>query len=77
MRKLWLTHATSFPAPIHEGTSVLWHLAFVLQWLQEHGTYHVERALLDVARIAMQVNLAKEIDHITPRAQQKHRAFVA
>jgi predicted DNA-binding transcriptional regulator AlpA len=77
MRKLWLTHATSFPAPIHEGTSVLWHLAFVLQWLQEHGSYHVERALLDVARIAMQVNLAKEIDHITPRAQQKRRAFVA
>jgi predicted DNA-binding transcriptional regulator AlpA len=77
MRKLWLTNATSFPAPIHEGNSALWHLAFVLQWLQERGTYNVERALLDVARTAMQVNLAKEIDHIAPRVQQKLRALVA
>jgi predicted DNA-binding transcriptional regulator AlpA len=77
MRKLWLAHPTNFPAPIHEGNSALWHLAFVLQWLQERGTYRVERALLEVARTAMQVNLAKEADHIAPRVQQELRELVA
>ena len=77
MRKLWLAHPTNFPAPIHEGNSALWHLAFVLQWLQERGTYHVERALLEVARTAMQVNLAKEADHIAPRIQKELRGLVA
>ncbi len=77
MRKLWLTHATTFPVPIHEGNSALWHLAFVLQWLKEHGTYCVNQALLEVAHTAMQVNLAKEADHMAPREQRKLRALVA
>ncbi len=77
MRKLWLTHVTAFPAPIHEGNSALWHLSFVLEWLRERGTYRVEQALLEVARTAMQVNLAKEADHMVPRVQRKLRALVA
>jgi hypothetical protein len=51
LRKLWLTHATNFPVPIHEGNSALWHLACVLRWLQDRGTYRVEQTLLEVAQI--------------------------
>ncbi|WP_019020959.1 AlpA family transcriptional regulator, partial [Thioalkalivibrio sp. ALE23] len=32
MRKLVQTHRDSFPLPLHEGRSALWHLADVLEW---------------------------------------------
>src|SRR5579864_8010372 len=34
MRKLMLSHAADFPVPVHDGSSALWHLAHVLQWLR-------------------------------------------
>ena len=60
MRKLMVTHPASFPAPVHEGSTALWHLADLLQWLQARGNYSVANELLDVATVALQVNLAKE-----------------
>ena len=60
MRKLMLAHASSFPAPVHEGSSSIWHLADVLGWMQAKGGYSIAAVVLDVARAAMQVNLAKE-----------------
>ncbi|KGC11029.1 putative dNA-binding protein [Burkholderia gladioli] len=60
MRKLMLAHPGSFPAPVHEGSASIWHLADVLVWLQAKGSYTLARDILDVARVALQVNLAKE-----------------
>lgn len=60
MRKLMLSHASSFPAPIHEGSSSIWHLADVLGWMQVRGGYSIAATVLEVAQVAMQVNLAKE-----------------
>jgi hypothetical protein len=77
MRKLMLTHANSFPAPVHEGSSALWHLAPVLQWLENRGAYRVERALLDVAHIAMQINLAKEANRLETPVQREVRMLLA
>jgi hypothetical protein len=77
MRKLMLTHANSFPAPVHEGSSALWHLALVLQWLENRGAYRVERALLDVAHIAMQINLAKEANRLEAPVQREVRMLLA
>src|SRR3990170_2998771 len=37
MRKLMVNHAKTFPAPIHEGSAALWHLAPVLEWLHTRG----------------------------------------
>lgn len=39
MRKVMLAHPESFPAPAHEGSASLWHLADVLDWLQPRGSY--------------------------------------
>jgi hypothetical protein len=39
MRKLMLSHATTFPAPVHEGSASISHLAEVLGWLEEKGGY--------------------------------------
>lgn len=60
MRKLMLAHPGSFPTPVHEGSASIWHLADVLVWLQAKGSYTLAKDILDVARVALQVNLAKE-----------------
>ncbi|WP_150641526.1 helix-turn-helix transcriptional regulator [Pseudomonas fluorescens] len=60
MRKLMLTHCTSFPLAVHEGKTSVWHLAEVLSWLDAKGGYRLEQPVIDVARIAQSVNLVKE-----------------
>lgn len=60
MRKLMLAHPGSFPAPVHEGSASIWHLADVLAWLQVKGSYSLTKDVLDVARVALEVNVAKE-----------------
>jgi hypothetical protein len=77
MRKLMITHATSFPTPVHEGTTTVWHLADILGWLQAKGNYSLEQTLVDVASTAMQINLAKEVRQMTPRMQREVRMLVA
>jgi hypothetical protein len=76
MRKLMLAHVTSFPMPLHEGSAAVWHLALVLDWLKERGTYHIEQTMYEVAYTAMQVNLAKEVTSLVPRLRREVQAFV-
>lgn len=70
MRKLMLAHPGSFPAPVHEGSASIWHLADVLTWLQAKGSYSLTKDVLDVARVALQVNVAKEGQRL-PRSASK------
>jgi predicted DNA-binding transcriptional regulator AlpA len=77
MRKLMLTHARTFPAPVHEGSAAVWHLADVLAWLQAKGSYALEQTLVDVALTAMHVNLAKETRQVAPRLRREVRALIA
>lgn len=60
MRKLMLTHGSSFPLAVHEGKASVWHLAEVLSWLDAKGGYDLEQPVIEVARIAQSVNLVKE-----------------
>lgn len=60
MRKLMLSHPDTFPLPVHDGTTSIWHLADVLAWLQARGGYALAGGLLEIARIALEVNVAKE-----------------
>src|SRR5258707_9108813 len=77
MRKLMMMHADSFPAAVHEGSTALWHLAHLLQWLNDRDGYRIEQSLLDVAYIAMQINLTKEAGQLEPRVRREVRALVA
>jgi len=77
MRQLSLAHATTFPTPFHSGSVELWHLAHVLQWLGERGVYRIDQSLLDVARVAMQVNLVKESALIQGDVKPELRKLVA
>ncbi len=76
MRKLMLAHPGSFPAPVHEGSASIWHLADVLAWLQAKGSYSLANDVLDVARVALQVNLAKEGRRLPRSASKELRALV-
>ncbi|VWX60286.1 putative DNA-binding protein [Burkholderiales bacterium 8X] len=58
MRQLMNRHASTFPAPVHEGSTAVWHLADLLAWLQARGSYSLDPLLLELARTTLQVNLA-------------------
>ena len=77
MRKLMLTHSATFPAPVHEGSVAIWHLEPVLQWLRSKGGYDVSQEQIDVAHVAMQINLIKAVDRLEPPMQREVRALVA
>ncbi len=64
MRKLMLGHAATFPPPVHEGNPSLWHLASVLAWLDEVQARPVDGALFEVARTAMELNVARQARHL-------------
>ena len=59
MRKLMLSHRTTFPMPVHEGSASIWHLAEVLDWLKERG-YQMDVSTLEVAKVALEINITKE-----------------
>lgn len=77
MRKLALAHKDSFPVAVHEGSAAIWHLSPVLQWLNQKADYSIPRGLLDVAHMAMQINLAKEASQIESRVQREVLELVA
>ncbi len=60
MRKLMLTHRATFPVPVHEGSASIWHLAEVLEWLKTRGGYQIDASVLEMAKVALEVNVAKE-----------------
>ena len=76
MRKLMLNHLNSFPTPVHAGSTALWRLAPLLEWLVARG-YSIEQRLLDVAHMAMQINLVKEMKHLEQPLENRIRAVLA
>ena len=77
MRKLMLAYPESFPAPLHEGSSSLWHLADVLAWLAPRGSYAVPEAALELATATMRVNLAREAVRLPASSFKRFSALVS
>jgi hypothetical protein len=73
MRKLLLAHPNSFPAPVHEGITAIWHLVSVLSWLKGRDGYRIRRSLFDVAQTAMQINITRGRKQFERR---QHRAVI-
>lgn len=68
MRKLVQTHIDTFPLPLHEGRSSLWHLVDVLDWFVERQGRSVDSTLREVARASMQVNAGREAGRLQTAA---------
>ena len=77
MRKLMLGHGASFPAPLHEGSASVWHLADILEWLKEKGSYTLDDKLAELADNARQINLAKEARQLMPELRSEIEALLA
>jgi hypothetical protein len=61
IRNLYLKYRSSFPSPIHEGSTTIWHLAKVLPWFKEKQNYKVEDSLLEISVTNMKINLDRQI----------------
>jgi hypothetical protein len=67
MRKLAVAHFGTFPLPVHEGSSALWHLSDVLGWMADRSSsYQFEPGLLEVALMTKQLNLANQVQQLDP-----------
>ncbi|WP_233829136.1 helix-turn-helix transcriptional regulator [Paraburkholderia sp. ZP32-5] len=77
MRKLMLNYAADFPPPVHEGSASVWHLSDVLEWLTARGGYDIKADVVDVARLAKQINLAREARQIEPRVSRQLGNLIA
>ncbi len=58
MRKLMLSHRPPFPLPVHDGKTAIWHLADVLEWLNQRGNYALPVATRELAQVTRQRNLS-------------------
>ena len=75
MRKLIQTHSASFPLPLHEGASSIWHLADVLAWFSEKQKRAIQQELMGVAQVTMGVNFTREMDRVDRRLLAQLRAI--
>lgn len=48
------------PQPIHAGARTIWHLETILTWLVEQRIRKVDSDLLEVSRVNMKCNFARE-----------------
>lgn len=60
MRKLMLTHRASFPLPLHEGSTAIWHLADVLVWFRQYQNRPVDAAMVEIASTTMRLNISQQ-----------------
>ena len=77
MRKLMVNNAGDFPAAVHEGKTAIWHLYELLLWLEQNKRYPMDDSLLDVASVAMMLNLARERRRVDPGLQKVVRSLVS
>jgi hypothetical protein len=77
MRKLMLAHPGSFPAPVHEGNASIWHLAEILQWLQEQAGYELDQSVIETAQATMEVNLVKGASRLSAKRARELKQLVA
>src|SRR5690554_788037 len=60
MRKNYEQNA-SFPAPVHAGTSTIWRLADVLDWISQHRNYSYNEQVRAVAQCAARINITTSL----------------
>ena len=72
VRVLWEKNRDTFPTPIHEGSTILWHLSSILTWAAENSkTWAIDESLVEIAQTTMQLNLMKQQKAVDHRLQNK------
>jgi predicted DNA-binding transcriptional regulator AlpA len=70
MRKYMVANPASFPSPVHDGASAIWHLSDLLDWLAQHTDHKADLAMLAVAQASMELNLEREARRLPPELLQ-------
>ena len=76
IRNLIVNNDRISPTPAYEGTPSLWHLAEILTWLRDEKMYSIDDSLLEVAKIAMEINTARCWQRVIPERQERIEALV-
>ena len=69
IRKLIINNIKTFPSPIHDGKSSIWHLSAVLNWFIDCKQKDIEPMLVEISIANMQLNIAKEYSYANPHIQ--------
>lgn len=77
IRQLMIACNSNAPAPLHEGTYALWHLAPVLEWLKAEKKYSVSVDLFELSDVAMKVNAAIDALKTDEETENEIRALFA
>ena len=64
IRNLYIKYRSSFPLPLHEGSTTIWHLAKVLPWFKDKDSYPVDDSLLELSVTNMKINLDRQIGEV-------------
>jgi hypothetical protein len=65
----------TFPNAVYKGSQTIWHLAAVLDWFVASG-YEVEQELLEIAELAMSINLRIESKAANPQILARAKSLV-
>jgi len=58
--KILKANESEFPPPIHDGKRAIWHLEAILRWLSERRVRDIDERLLEISRVNMHCNFARE-----------------
>ncbi|WP_198648181.1 hypothetical protein [Cyanothece sp. BG0011] len=58
------------------GSQSIWHLADILTWLVENKDYQIEESLIEIAQTTRHLNLAKQINKLSPNWSEKFKTLV-
>ncbi|MGO2234524.1 MAG: DNA-binding protein [Marinomonas sp.] len=65
IQKMVKNFSDTFPAPVHSGTTQIWHLIKILKWSNLHAQKHVfDETLFEIASASREVNVYKEISEL-------------
>lgn len=56
LRQLMITHIDSFPLPVHEGGTSIWHLHDLLLWFRQRKLYDIRDEEIEIAKVTMHIN---------------------
>ena len=60
IRQMFKKYESAIPLPTHSGVRAIWHLEAILTWLIKRQIKEIDGSLLEISRINMHCNHAKE-----------------
>ncbi len=76
IQKLMSKDNSKCPHAVYGGSQSIWHLADILTWLVENKDYQIEEWLIEIAITNRSLNLAKEVNKLSPNWSEKFKTLV-